>query len=131
MKKAVKAGIIGAGALGYSIIPTYLMKYHWIIRDKKMAKKEEKVLYLTFDDGPDTVYTNKLLDLLDQEQVPATFFMVAEAAQGHPDIVKRMKKSGYSIEITFFESSKCNAVRTWKDEKGSERIQEDYGKNGN
>ena len=69
MKKAVKAGIIGAGALGYSIIPTYLMKYHWIIRDKKMAKKEEKVLYLTFDDGPDTVYTNKLLDLLDQEQI--------------------------------------------------------------
>ena len=99
MKKAVKAGIIGAGALGYSIIPTYLMKYHWIIRDKKMAKKEEKVLYLTFDDGPDTVYTNKLLDLLDQEQVPATFFMVAEAAQGHPDIVKRRKKSGYSIGI--------------------------------
>ena len=124
MKKAVKAGIIGAGALGYSIIPTYLMKYHWIIRDKKMAKKEEKVLYLTFDDGPDTVYTNKLLDLLDQEQVPATFFMVAEAAQGHPDIVKRMKN-------TFFESSKCNAVRTLKDEKGSERIREDYGKNGN
>ena len=92
MKKAVKAGIIGAGALGYSIIPTYLMKYHWIIRDKKMAKKEEKVLYLTFDDGPDTVYTNKLLDLLDQEQVPAIFFMVAEAAQGHPDIVKRLSK---------------------------------------
>ena len=47
MKKAVKAGIIGAGALVYSIIPTYLMKYHWIIRDKKMAKKEEKVLYLS------------------------------------------------------------------------------------
>ena len=57
-----------------------------------MAKKEEKVLYLTFDDGPDTVYTNKLLDLLEQEQVPATFFMVAEAAQGHPDIVKQMKE---------------------------------------
>lgn len=131
MKKAVKAGIIGAGALGYSIIPTYLMKYHWIIRDKKMAKKEEKVLYLTFDDGPDTVYTNKLLDLLDQEQVPATFFMVAEAAQGHPDIVKRMKKKWIFDRNTFFESSKCNAVRTLKDEKGSERIREDYGKNGN
>ena len=128
MKKAVKAGIIGAGALGYSIIPTYLMKYHWIIRDKKMAKKEEKVLYLTFDDGPDTVYTNKLLDLLDQEQVPATFFMVAEAAQGHPETDE---KKWIFDRNTFFESSKCNAVRTWKDEKGSERIQEDYGKNGN
>ena len=116
MKKAVKAGIIGAGALVYSIIPTYLMKYYWIIRDKKMAKKEEKVLYLTFDDGPDTVYTNKLLDLLDQEQVPATFFMVAEAAQGHPDIVKRMKKSGYSIgadEVVYPEKqlAKWAAIR--------------------
>ena len=42
MKKAVKAGIIGAGALGYSIIPTYLMKYHWIIRDKKDGEKKRK-----------------------------------------------------------------------------------------
>lgn len=42
MKKAVKAGIIGAGALGYSIIPTYLMKYHWIIRDKRGRKKKKR-----------------------------------------------------------------------------------------
>lgn len=131
MKKAVKAGIIGAGALGYSIIPTYLMKYHWIIRDKKRAKKEEKVLYLTFDDGPDTVYTNKLLDLLEQEQVPATFFMVAEAATGTSGYCETDEKKWIFDRNTFFESSKCNAVRTWKDEKGSERIQEDYGKNGN
>lgn len=41
MKKAVKAGIIGAGALGYSIIPTYLMKYHWIIRDKRWRKRRK------------------------------------------------------------------------------------------
>ena len=125
MKKAVKAGIIGAGALGYSIIPTYLMKYHWIIRDKKMAKKEEKVLYLTFDDGPDTVYTNKLLDLLDQEQVPATFFMVAEAAQGHPDIVKRMKKSGYSIGIHSLSHQSAMLFgpgRTKRDLKESRKI---------
>ena len=80
---------------------------------------------------PDTVYTNKLLDLLDQEQVPATFFMVAEAAQGHPDIVKRMKKSGYSIGIHSLSHQSAMLFRTWKDEKGSERIQEDYGKNGN
>lgn len=130
MKKAVKAGIIGAGALGYSIIPTYLMKYHWIIRDKKMAKKEEKVLYLTFDDGPDTVYTNKLLDLLDQEQVTATFFMVAEAAQGHPDIVKRMKKSGYSIgrhSLSHQSAMLFGPGRTKGDLKESRKIMEKMG----
>ena len=97
MKKAVKAGIIGAGALGYSIIPTYLMKYHWIIRDKKMAKKEEKVLYLTFDDGPDTVYTNKLLDLLEQEQVPATFFLLGENAEQYGEQVRMIAEQGHLI----------------------------------
>ena len=110
MKKAVKAGIIGAGALGYSIIPTYLMKYHWIIRDKKMAKKEEKVLYLTFDDGPDTVYTNKLLDL--------------------PDIVKRMKKSGYSIGIHSLSHQSAMPFgpgRTKRDLKESRKIMEKMG----
>ena len=54
-----------------------------------------------------------------------------DIAAGHPDIVKRMKKSGYSIGIHSLSHQSANAVRTWKDEKGSERIQEDYGKNGN
>ena len=94
MKKAVKAGIIGAGALVYSIIPTYLMKYHWIIRDKKRAKKEEKVLYQTFDDG-------------------------------HPDIVKRMKKSGYSIGIHSLSHQSAMLFgpgRTKRDLKESRKI---------
>lgn len=99
MKKIKKVGIAGAAVLGYSVIPTYLLKYRWIIHNRRKAGKEKKILYLTFDDGPDTVYTNQLLDLLDQEQIPAAFFMVAEAAQGHPEIVERMKKSGYSIGI--------------------------------
>ena len=115
MKKAVKAGIIGAGALVYSIIPTYLMKYHWIIRDKKMAKKEEKVLYLTFDDGPDT----------------GNLFHGSGSCTGTSGYCETDEKKWIFDRNTFFESSKCNAVRTWKDEKGSERIQEDYGKNGN
>lgn len=127
MKKRMKAGIVCAAALGYSVIPTYLLKYRWIIHDRKKAKKEKKILYLTFDDGPDTVYTNQLLDLLDREQIPATFFMVAEAAQGHPEIVERMKKSGYTVGI----HSLCHKSamlfgpgRTGRDLKESKKIME-------
>lgn len=131
MKKAVKAGIIGAGVLGYSIIPTYLMKYHWIIRDKKMAKKEEKVLYLTFDDGPDTVYTNKFTGSSGSGTGSGNLFHGSGSCTGTSGYCETDEKKWIFDRNTFFESSKCNAVRTWKDRKGSERIQEDYGENGN
>lgn len=127
MKKAKKAGIICAAALGYSVIPTYLLKYRWILHDRKKAKMGKKILYLTFDDGPDTVYTNQLLDVLEHEQIPASFFMVAEAAQEHPEIIERMKKSGYTIGI----HSLCHESamlfgpgRTARDLKESKKIME-------
>ena len=36
----------------------------------------EKVVYLTFDDGPSTVWTSQVLDLLDFYQAEATFYMI-------------------------------------------------------
>ena len=97
--KTAKLGLACAAALSYSVIPTYLLKYRWIFRSRQRASREEKVLYLTFDDGPDTVYTNILLDFLEKEQIPAAFFMVAGSARKHPGIVERMRKSGYQVGI--------------------------------
>ena len=97
--KTAKLGLACAAALSYSVIPTYLLKYRWIFRSRQRASREEKVLYLTFDDGPDTVYTNILLDFLEKEQIPAAFFMVAGSARKHRGIVERMRKSGYQVGI--------------------------------
>ena len=47
--------------LCYSIVPTYLYKLQHKLTKKN--KLNEKVLYLTFDDGPDEKYTSCLLDL--------------------------------------------------------------------
>lgn len=54
---------------------------------------------LTFDDGPDPVYTPRLLDLLEQYNMKATFFLVGSHAEKHPDIVKRMHSDGHLIGI--------------------------------
>lgn len=54
---------------------------------------------LTFDDGPDDVYTPELLDLLQAEEVHATFFLVAERAKAHPELVERMKTEGHAIGL--------------------------------
>jgi peptidoglycan-N-acetylglucosamine deacetylase len=44
---------------------------------------------LTFDDGPDPEWTPKIVDILHQKQVPAAFFVIGEAANQYPGVVKR------------------------------------------
>jgi peptidoglycan-N-acetylglucosamine deacetylase len=44
---------------------------------------------LTFDDGPDSTWTPKIVDILHQKQVPAAFFVIGESANQYPGIVKR------------------------------------------
>jgi peptidoglycan-N-acetylglucosamine deacetylase len=59
----------------------------------------EREISLTFDDGPDPVYTPQLLDLLKQYNVKATFFIVGKHAEEHPDIVKRMHREGHAVGV--------------------------------
>ncbi|MEO3946147.1 polysaccharide deacetylase family protein [Gorillibacterium sp. CAU 1737] len=57
---------------------------------------EEKVVYLTFDDGPSKL-TPAVLDLLKQEQVKATFFALGELAEARPALVKRVVEEGHAL----------------------------------
>jgi peptidoglycan/xylan/chitin deacetylase (PgdA/CDA1 family) len=55
------------------------------------------VVALTFDDGPDPVQTPKLLQLLASHQVTATFCLVGERAQAHPDLVRQIAAAGHTL----------------------------------
>jgi peptidoglycan-N-acetylglucosamine deacetylase len=57
----------------------------------------EPILALTFDDGPDPVYTPQVLDLLLRHRVKATFFLVGARARARPDLVARMRAEGHEI----------------------------------
>jgi len=61
--------------------------------------RAEREIALTFDDGPDPVYTPKLLDLLARYGAKATFFVVGMNAERHPDLLRRMKDEGHIIGI--------------------------------
>lgn len=52
---------------------------------------------LTFDDGPHGVKTAVILDILKKYSVPATFFVLGENAEKHPEIIKREIKEGHEI----------------------------------
>jgi len=58
---------------------------------------EDHCVALTFDDGPDLRDTPRLLDLLREKNVKATFFVIGERARQHPEIVRRAWKEGHLI----------------------------------
>ncbi len=63
---------------------------------QRAGDKPGKIV-LTFDDGPDPVWTPKILDILKQENIPATFFVVGQNGQSYPEIVKRIVADGHEI----------------------------------
>jgi peptidoglycan-N-acetylglucosamine deacetylase len=52
---------------------------------------------LTFDDGPDPVFTPQVLDVLKKYHVPAIFFVVGKNAEAHPELLERMIREGHEI----------------------------------
>lgn len=59
--------------------------------------KDVKQVALTFDDGPDSQYTPQILDILKEEEVKATFFLIGSRAELFPDVVRRMVREGHIV----------------------------------
>lgn len=58
---------------------------------------DEKVVALTFDDGPSSVWTPRILDELKKAGVKATFFMLGEHVKKYPEIARRVSTDGHEI----------------------------------
>jgi peptidoglycan-N-acetylglucosamine deacetylase len=70
----------------------------WIYPDALFRiKTDEKLLYLTFDDGPDPDSTPQLLDILDEHSVKVLFFCDGRAAEKYPDLVNLIISRGHII----------------------------------
>lgn len=58
---------------------------------------DQRRIALTFDDGPDPRFTEDVLDVLNQYNVPATFFLMGSRAIAYPEIVERINNEGHVI----------------------------------
>ncbi|SDL00798.1 polysaccharide deacetylase family protein [Natronincola ferrireducens] len=56
-----------------------------------------KFAYLTFDDGPSPKVTPQILDILKEYNIKATFFVIGNLAEKHPDILLRIQEEGHLI----------------------------------
>jgi peptidoglycan/xylan/chitin deacetylase (PgdA/CDA1 family) len=96
-----------------------------------------KVVYLTFDDGPSPKVTPLVLNVLKQENVKATFFIVGSMAEKYPSLLKQEKQEGhaignhtYSHDYKYVYSSTNNFISDLK--KGDKAITSvigDYNRN--
>jgi peptidoglycan/xylan/chitin deacetylase (PgdA/CDA1 family) len=58
---------------------------------------EQKVVYLSFDDGPTPFVTEKVLELLEEYQAKATFFCIGKNIERHPELFNIVKEKGHHI----------------------------------
>ncbi len=61
------------------------------------ANVDGPYIAMTFDDGPSPETTPRLLDILKQRNIKATFFMIGQNAERNPEIVKRILADGHEI----------------------------------
>lgn len=61
--------------------------------------EEEKKVYLTFDDGPSTKVTGRILDTLKEEKVKATFFIVSDRVSGRKEVLRRIAQEGHTLGV--------------------------------
>ncbi len=61
------------------------------------AGKDPKRIALTFDDGPDPLYTKQIIEVLDRYNVKASFFVIGQEALEDPDIIQELKAKGHEI----------------------------------
>ncbi|MFI8243081.1 bifunctional polysaccharide deacetylase/glycosyltransferase family 2 protein [Streptomyces sp. NPDC085866] len=78
------------------------------------AKAQARTIALTFDDGPDPVWTPRILDVLRRNHVHATFFVVGTQVVAHPELLRRIVADGHQIGIHTFTHPDLARLAPWQ-----------------
>ena len=74
------------------------------------AAEREKLVALTFDDGPSGRYTRALLDGMAQRDIKATFFLCGYRMEQYPDLVQKILASGHEIGLHGYSHKPMEAM---------------------
>jgi peptidoglycan/xylan/chitin deacetylase (PgdA/CDA1 family) len=89
------AGAIGLGLGGFAYAARWPTSQ--IFGRTLIAPRRPGDLVLTFDDGPNPAWTPRLLDVLAEHNVRATFFLLGSFARGEPALTRRIAEAGHLV----------------------------------
>jgi peptidoglycan-N-acetylglucosamine deacetylase len=106
-----------------SVIALYVSGTHVVHAEKKVrwyfeergevvweVTTDQKVIALTFDDGPDSVYTPQILDLLKRYDAKATFFVIGSKVEKNPDLTNREVYEGHELANHTYTHPRMNRI---------------------
>lgn len=74
------------------------------------VQTDDRVIALTYDDGPEPTETVGVLDVLAERGVRATFFVLSDRAQAHPEIIDRMVREGHEVGVHGIDHARLTDV---------------------
>ena len=93
----------------FAVLMTFVLLFSWIIVNIFSVKHslflksicrirtKEKIVFLSFDDGPSDQFTPVILSTLKRNNVKALFFCIGQHAELYPDLVRRISDEGHRI----------------------------------
>ena len=80
----------------------------------RTAQVRPHTIALTFDDGPDPVWTPKILEMLRRNKVHATFFVVGTSVADHPELLRQIVAEGHQVGVHTFTHVDLGRVPLWR-----------------
>ncbi|HEX5413853.1 MAG TPA: polysaccharide deacetylase family protein [Terriglobia bacterium] len=115
-----------AGALAYACIIPSSQVFSPVVN---RGPAESRSVFLTFDDGPAPPFTERVLDILSEHKISATFFLCGKNVESHPEIARRIVREGhtvgnhtYSHPFLFARSSRFIAAEIDRAQEAIERV---------
>lgn len=95
----------------YTVRPPFFLKWFYpnLIWNRERKDTKEKIVYLTFDDGPIPNVTDFALNTLNSFGIKATFFCIGDNIRKHPQVFERIKNEGHAIGNHTY-----NHLKGWK-----------------
>lgn len=81
----------------FLVYASYNIRSNIYLKVFSKHKTTEKIVAITFDDGPDPVQTPRVLQVLKQQQVPACFFCIGQKVKGNEQLIRQIIAEGHLI----------------------------------
>ncbi|MEU8259096.1 glycosyltransferase [Micromonospora sp. NPDC048999] len=82
--------------------------------DPRSYRLPARTIALTFDDGPDPVWTPRVLDVLRRYRTPATFFVIGSQVARHPELARRAVAEGHELGVHTFTHPDASLLPGWR-----------------